>query len=77
MSGRRRFGAADERALSELPTILRQFRELYPRINLELTVTQSSILYRRLMANHLDLVFIDQALLGNIFTNGGINRFRW
>jgi DNA-binding transcriptional LysR family regulator len=60
MSGRLRFGAADELALSELPTILREFRQLYPRINLELTVTQSGILYRRLMANHLDLVFINQ-----------------
>jgi DNA-binding transcriptional LysR family regulator len=60
MSGRLRFGAADELALSELPTILRQFRELYPRINLELTVTQSGILYRRLTANHLDLIFINQ-----------------
>ena len=60
MSGRLRFGAADELALSELPTILRQFRELYPRINLELTVTQSGTLYRRLAANHLDLIFINQ-----------------
>ncbi len=60
MSGRLRFGAADELALSELPTILRDFRQLYPRINLELTVTQSGVLYRRLMANHLDLVFINQ-----------------
>jgi DNA-binding transcriptional LysR family regulator len=60
MRGRLRFGAADELALSELPTILREFRQLYPRINLELTVTQSGILYRRLMAKHLDLVFINQ-----------------
>ena len=60
MAGRLRFGAADELALSELPTILREFRQLYPRINMELTVTQSGTLYRRLMANHLDLVFINQ-----------------
>ncbi len=60
MSGRLRFGAADELALSELPTILREFRQLYPRINLELTVTQSGTLYRRLAANHLDLIFINQ-----------------
>jgi len=60
MSGRLRFGAADELALSELPTILWQFRQLYPRINLELTVTQSGTLYRRLLANHLDLIFINQ-----------------
>src|SRR4051794_29297972 len=61
MVGRLRFGAADELALSELPTILREFRQLYPRINLELTVTQSGILQRRLHANHLDLIFINQA----------------
>ena len=61
MRGRLRFGAADELALSELPTILRDFRQLYPRINLELTVTQSGILQRRLLANYLDLVFINQA----------------
>ena len=60
MSGRLRFGAADELALSELPTILREFRQLYPRINLELTVTQSGTLTRRLAANHLDLIFINQ-----------------
>jgi len=60
MSGRLRFGAADELALSELPTILREFRQLYPRINLELTVTQSGTLVRRLAANHLDLVFVNQ-----------------
>jgi DNA-binding transcriptional LysR family regulator len=60
MAGRLRFGAADELALSELPTILREFRQLYPRINLELTVTQSGILQRRLQGNHLDLIFINQ-----------------
>lgn len=60
MSGRLRFGAADELALSELPNILRTFRQLYPRINLELTVTQSSTLVRRLQSNHLDLIFINQ-----------------
>jgi len=60
MSGRLRFGAADELAVSELPTILREFRQLYPRINLELTVTQSGTLLRRLASNHLDLIFINQ-----------------
>jgi DNA-binding transcriptional LysR family regulator len=60
MSGRLRFGAADELALSELPTILRDFRQLNPRINLELTVTQSPVLLRRLAANYLDLIFINQ-----------------
>ncbi|MFT4166786.1 MAG: LysR substrate-binding domain-containing protein [Microlunatus sp.] len=50
LAGRLRFGAADEPALSELPTILREFRPLYPRINLELTVTQSGTQQRRLNA---------------------------
>lgn len=59
MTGRLRFGAADELALGELPNILRAFRQLYPRINLELTVTQSGILQRRLRSNHLDLIFIN------------------
>lgn len=60
MSGRLRFGAADELALTELPSILRAFRVDHPRINLELTVTQSGTLQRRLLANHLDLIFINQ-----------------
>lgn len=60
MRGRLRFGAADELALSELPRILREFRLLYPGINLELTVTQSGVLRRRLDSNHLDLIFINQ-----------------
>jgi DNA-binding transcriptional LysR family regulator len=60
MRGRLRFGAADELALSELPSILRDFRRLNPRINLELTVTQSGTLLRRLAANSLDLIFVNQ-----------------
>lgn len=60
MSGRLRFGAADELALSELPGILRAFRVDHPRINLELTVTQSGVLRRRLTSNHLDLIFVNQ-----------------
>ncbi|MFW6597463.1 LysR family transcriptional regulator [Propionibacteriaceae bacterium Y2011] len=60
MRGRLRFGAADELALTELPSILRAFRVGHPRINLELTVTQSGTLQRRLAANHLDLIFVNQ-----------------
>ncbi|MBA8794682.1 DNA-binding transcriptional LysR family regulator [Friedmanniella endophytica] len=60
MAGRLRFGAADELALGELPRILRDFRQHNPRINLELTVTQSGTLLRRLEANRLDLIFINQ-----------------
>lgn len=60
MRGRLRFGSADDLALTQLPGILRDFRQLYPAINLELTVNQSPYLVRRLQAGQLDLVFIKQ-----------------
>lgn len=60
MRGRLRFGAADDLALTQLPGILRDFRQLYPQINLELTVSQSGTLMRRLHAGYFDLVFIKQ-----------------
>ncbi|WP_144628695.1 LysR family transcriptional regulator [Arthrobacter woluwensis] len=58
MRGRLRFGAADDLANTSLPRILREFRQLYPEINLELTVGQSDQLHRRLKAGQLDLVFV-------------------
>ena len=60
MRGRLRFGSADDLALTQLPQILRDFRQLYPQINLELTVGQSPFLNRRLRAGQLDLVFVRQ-----------------
>lgn len=60
MRGRLRFGSADDLALTQLPGILRDFRQLYPQINLELTVSQSPALLKRLQAGQLDLVFIKQ-----------------
>lgn len=60
MRGRLRFGSADDLALTQLPGILRDFRQLYPQINLELTVSQSSTLLKRLQAGQLDLIFIKQ-----------------
>lgn len=60
MRGRLRFGSADDLAQTQLPQILRDFRQLYPQINLELTVSQSAVLARRLRAGQLDLVFIKQ-----------------
>lgn len=60
MRGRLRFGSADDLALTQLPQILRDFRQLYPQINLELTVSQSGALLRRLRAGQLDLVFVKQ-----------------
>ena len=58
MRGRLRFGTADDLAITGLPRILREFRQLYPQINLELTVSQSDQLYRRLKSGALDLVFV-------------------
>ena len=60
MRGRLRFGAADDLAITQLPRILRHFRQLHPQINLELTIDQSGPLYRRLKASQLDLIFIKQ-----------------
>ena len=60
MRGKLRFGSADDLALTQLPQILRDFRQLYPQINLELTVNQSAVLTRRLAAGQLDLVFVKQ-----------------
>lgn len=58
LAGRLRFGVSDDLALSPLPGILRAFRRLYPRIDLELTVGQSAALHRRLESGHLDLAFV-------------------
>lgn len=58
MRGRLRFGTADDLAITGLPRILRDFRQLYPQINLELTVSQSDQLHRRLKSGQLDLVFV-------------------
>lgn len=58
LRGRLRFGASDDLAITQLPRILREFRQSHPRIDLELTVTQSGTLHRRLDAGHLDLVFV-------------------
>ena len=61
MRGRLRFGAADDLAITQLPRILRHFRQLYPQIDLELTVNQSAPLRRRLASGHLDLIFVKQS----------------
>lgn len=58
MRGKLRFGTADDLAITGLPRILREFRQIYPQINLELTVAQSDQLHRRLNAGQLDLVFV-------------------
>jgi DNA-binding transcriptional LysR family regulator len=60
MRGRLRFGAGDDLAITQLPRILRHFRQLYPQINLELTVSQTGPLVRRLHGGQLDLIFIKE-----------------
>jgi DNA-binding transcriptional LysR family regulator len=60
LSGRLRFGVTDDLALTPVPRILRGFRQLYPRIDLELTVSQSSALQRRVESGHLDVAFVKQ-----------------
>jgi DNA-binding transcriptional LysR family regulator len=60
MRGRLRFGTGDDLAITQLPRILRHFRQLYPQINLELTVSQTGALVRRLHAGQLDLIFIKE-----------------
>ncbi len=61
LRGRLRFGVTDDLALTPLPKILRQFRQLYPRIDLELTVAQNDVLRRRVDSGHLDVAFVKRA----------------
>ncbi|UQX88024.1 LysR substrate-binding domain-containing protein [Jatrophihabitans telluris] len=58
LAGRLRLGVTDDIALTQVPRILRDFRQLYPRIDLELTVAQSATLQRRIESGHLDLAFV-------------------
>jgi len=59
--GRLRFGVTDDLALTPVPRILRGFRQLHPGIDLELTVSQSGLLQRRVESGHLDIAFVKQA----------------
>lgn len=61
LSGRLRLGVTDDLALTPVPRILRDFRQLYPRIDLELMVSQSGTLQRRVESGHIDLAFVKQA----------------
>jgi DNA-binding transcriptional LysR family regulator len=61
LAGRLRFGVTDDLALTPLPKILRDFRHLYPRVALELTVDQTTTLERRIESGHLDLAYLKQS----------------
>jgi DNA-binding transcriptional LysR family regulator len=65
LSGRLRFGVTDDLALTSVPRVLRDFRALYPRIDLELTVAQSDVLHRRVESGHLDVAFVKQTAREN------------
>jgi DNA-binding transcriptional LysR family regulator len=58
LAGRLRFGVTDDLALTSVPRILRDFRQTYPRIALELMVSQSSTLQRRVESGHLDVALV-------------------
>ncbi|WP_026536596.1 LysR family transcriptional regulator [Arthrobacter sp. H14] len=77
MRGRLRFGMADDLAITGLPRILRNFRQLYPHINLELTVSQSDRLHRKLRSGQLDLVFIKWWAGGDEGTTVRRDSFAW
>lgn len=58
LRGRLRFGVTDDVALTQVPTVLRDFRKLYPGINLALTVAQTPTLRRRVESGHLDVALV-------------------
>ncbi|MEV0291800.1 LysR substrate-binding domain-containing protein [Kribbella sp. NPDC050820] len=47
--------------MTPVPRILWDFRQQYPRVDLELTVSQSEVLQRRVESGHLDVAFVKQA----------------
>ncbi|WP_372348536.1 LysR family transcriptional regulator [Streptomyces sp. KL116D] len=58
LSGRLRFGVTDDIALTQVPTVLRDFRKLHPGIDLALTVAQGPALQRRIESGHLDIALV-------------------
>ncbi len=53
--GRLRFGTSEDFALSQLPEVLREFRQRHPAVDVELTVSLSGDLHRKLESGKLDL----------------------
>jgi DNA-binding transcriptional LysR family regulator len=62
LSGRLRFGVTDDLAMTPVPRILRDFRQMNPLIHLELAVSQSEVLERRVESGHLDVAFVKQVV---------------
>jgi DNA-binding transcriptional LysR family regulator len=73
LAGRLRLGVTDDLALTQVPRILRDFRQSYPRIDLELTVLQSVSLQRRVGSGHLDVAFV-KSPAGPLDPNGRLVR---
>lgn len=74
LQGRLRFGVTDDLALTPLPRILRDFRQLYPRIDLELAVLQNDALVRRVESGHLDVAFVKRGADAPRTTRGQLVR---
>lgn len=74
LAGRLRFGVTDDLALTPLPRILRDFRQLYPRIDLELAVLQNESLLRRIESGHLDVAFVKRGANTPTLARGQIVR---
>jgi DNA-binding transcriptional LysR family regulator len=74
LQGRLRFGVTDDLALTPLPRILRDFRQLYPRIDLELAVLQNDGLVRRIESGHLDVAFVKRGADAPRTTRGQLVR---
>jgi DNA-binding transcriptional LysR family regulator len=55
LRGRLRFGTSEDFALSQLPEVLREFRQRHPAVDVELTVSLSGDLHRKLESGKLDL----------------------
>ncbi|QCQ93011.1 LysR family transcriptional regulator [Rhodococcus sp. SGAir0479] len=58
LTGRLRFGAAEDLVAKGLPQILRDFRRTHPLVDLQLTVGLSRAVHAELRAGDLDLAFV-------------------
>ncbi|NLU84314.1 LysR family transcriptional regulator [Rhodococcus sp. HNM0569] len=58
LSGRIRFGVSEDLVSAALPSILYEFRESHPAIDLELSIGLSDEIHNRLRAGQLDLAFV-------------------
>jgi len=58
LTGRLRFGAAEDLVAKGLPQILRDFRRTHPLVDLQLTVGLSRTVHAQLRAGDLDLAFV-------------------